>query len=656
VPSLVVCGVVIQGWEVSDVTPLHTLPRLMHRHFERLTVPKALVSGLVLVLVLAVVVPWTVAALGPSRSADHGAVPELLVSRFPDRSGATALEGWSVVGPVAVFVMPDRSVSKVVFSFNGRIHRTERFRPFDFNDTAADGRAKLWTPPPGRHTIMAEITLPNGAWSVSATFTAVGVPVPRSTPPATTVPGTTATPPTTPRRLPAAGPRTTTPRARCDGVRLAPGAPIQAALDTGASSATFCLQPGVHRLDAPLVPRAGQRLIGTAGTVLNGARVVTGFARTAQGWAAGVPLPRDPPRRGRCESGHLGCQLSEAAFVDGRPLWRVTSLAGLRPGSFYEDYAAGVLWLADDPTGHTIEVATTKAAVSSSAPGVVVQGLVIEKFANDAQEGAVAAHGPGWVIEDNEVRLNHACGIKFSGAQVLGNSAHHNGQLGLCGGGRRSLVSGNDIAFNNLAQFDVGWEAGGAKFCRTSQLTIRRNRVHDNAGPGLWTDCDSTTTVYQDNVIMNNDGPGILHEISCDAVIRGNTIAGNGFKDPTGWVDGAGILISSSPDAEIDHNIVDRNYNGISLRQDDRGGGIHCSRVVERVDVHDNQVTMGRGSTGLSLTSGDTSWFTTRGNRFHGNHYTLIGGRERFAWMGQTCDPNRWRAFGQDLDGTFRYG
>ena len=56
------------------------------------------------------------------------------------------------------------------------------------------------------------------------------------------------------------------------------------------------------------------------------------------------------------------------------------------------------------------------------------------------------------------------------------------------------------------------------------------------------------------------------------------------------------------------------------------------------------------------MTSGDTSWFTARNNHFSGNDYTLIDGTQRFAWMGQILDPSRWRAYGQDTDGTFRSG
>jgi Right handed beta helix region len=630
----------------DHVRPRHARPGLLRR--------AAASPGRTLRLVaIPLVLLLAVATVGPAWSKSRSSGTRLLVSGRPDRADAVPLGG-SLAGPLYVFVVDRGTVLEVAFLVDGALQRIERYRPYDLAGTAADGTARPWQPLAGNHTVTARVQLDGGARTVSASFTALTSPSAVQPSPTTTTTSTTTT--TTLAPATTAATTTTQPATPCDGVRLAPGAALQAALDAGGSGAAFCLQAGVYRLGAPLVPKAGQRLIGAAGAVLNGARVVSGFTRATAGWTARAPLPRYPTRRGSCQPGYTGCQLAEATFLDGHPLWRVTSLSQLRPGSFYQDYTAGTVWLADDPTGHTVEVATAKTAISSSAPGVVVQGLVIEKFANDAQEGTVVAYGSGWVIKENEVRFNHACGIKFSGAQVLGNSVHHNGQEGLCGGGSRSLVSGNDIAFNNVAGFDVGWEAGGAKFCWTSQLTVRGNRVHDNAGTGLWTDCDNTATLYQDNTIVDNDGPGIHHEISCDAVIRGNTIARNGFKDPTGWVDGAGVLISSSPDVEIDHNLIDRNYNGISLRQDDRGTGLHCPRIVQNVKVHDNQVVMARGSSGLSLTSGDTSWFTARGNHFSGNDYTLIDGTQRFAWMGQILDPSRWRAYGQDTDGTFRSG
>jgi hypothetical protein len=353
--------------------------------------------------------------------------------------------------------------------------------------------------------------------------------------------------------------------------------------------------------------------------------------------------------------GYSGCKYSEAVFYDSRPLWRVMSLSELGPGKFYEDYQAGTLYLADDPAGHQVEVARAKAAITASASAVTVQGLVVEKFANDAQRGAVIA-GSDWTVEGTEVRLNHGVGIQAVAAQrakVLGNHVHHNGQLGV-GGWRTvdAVYDGNELAFNNTAGFyNVDWEAGGGKWTESAGLTVRNNHVHDNKAIGLWFDLDNQDVTVAGNRIEANDSDGIRYEISYQAVITDNTIIGNGFKDPTGWVCGAGIMVSSARDVEIAGNVVDSNFNGISLRQDNRGSGSLGPYVVENTRVHDNQVIMGRGTTGLS--SSDTSAYTNN-NRFENNHYTVIGtDPTNFAWRGDERTWTQWQQYGNDLGGSF---
>ena len=68
------------------------------------------------------------------------------------------------------------------------------------------------------------------------------------------------------------------------------------------------------------------------------------------------------------------------------------------------------------------------------------------------------------------------------------------------------------------------WEAGGTKFARTRDLVVRRNFVHHNRGPGLWTDIDNVRTLYEANRVEDNGEAGILHEISYAAVIRNNVV------------------------------------------------------------------------------------------------------------------------------------
>ena len=160
-------------------------------------------------------------------------------------------------------------------------------------------------------------------------------------------------------------------------------------------------------------------------------------------------------------------------------------------------------------------MAITASVGAALVDDVEVSGLVLEKFATPAQEGVISAYGSGWTITNNEIRLNHGCGV-WSGSDSLvsNNFIHHNGQLGLCGQGKDILIEGNEIAFNNTAGFDSRWEAGGAKWVNTESLVVRNNYSHDNLGPGLWTDSNNIRTTYEGNVVEDNADEGIFHEIS----------------------------------------------------------------------------------------------------------------------------------------------
>ncbi len=121
------------------------------------------------------------------------------------------------------------------------------------------------------------------------------------------------------------------------------------------------------------------------------------------------------------------------------------------------------------------------------------------------------------------MRNNHGPGITFNSNWIVRNNyIHKNGQLGIGGSGENILVEANEISENNQAGFDTGWEAGGSKFAYTTNLTVRNNYVHDNLGPGLWTDIDNINTIYEENIVTYNNNAGIKHEISFDVIIRNN--------------------------------------------------------------------------------------------------------------------------------------
>lgn len=311
------------------------------------------------------------------------------------------------------------------------------------------------------------------------------------------------------------------------------------------------------------------------------------------------------------------------------------------------------------------EGVTTYAFVNggdSLARNVVLRNLVIQHYTPPVQYGAVRADvgDGGWTIEDCEVRSNATGGIRIGERTKLRrNHVHHNGQIGVLGGGNDVLVEGNEIAYNNeRASYDMYWEAGGTKFTRTRDLVVRGNFVHHNHGPGLWTDIDNLNTLYERNRVEDNAEAGIFHEISYAAVIRDNITRRNGtHAEPADWVSGSGILVTASRDVEVYGNVVEDNHNGITAIQRDRGSGAYGKYALRNLDVHDNVVTMRRGVTGIAVGGVgrflDRAAYTSSGNRFRHNTYRLGANDRYFRWFGWKRTAQEWRALGQDTAGTF---
>lgn len=148
---------------------------------------------------------------------------------------------------------------------------------------------------------------------------------------------------------------------------------------------------------------------------------------------------------------------------------------------------------------------------------------------------------------------------------------------------------------------------------------------------------------------MDNDGPGIFHEISYDAVIRNNVATGNGhgFAD---WLWGAGILVAASSGVEVYGNTVTGNADGIAGIQQDRGDGPDGPYVLDDLWIHDNTISVGNGSIGVVEDTGDDGVFTDRNIRFDRNTYVDVKGA-RYEWGGGRLDSGGWVDAGQDPNG-----
>jgi parallel beta-helix repeat protein len=322
---------------------------------------------------------------------------------------------------------------------------------------------------------------------------------------------------------------------------------------------------------------------------------------------------------------------------------------------------------------------------SNGGSDVTVRGFIIKRYSTPLQEGAVHSFGStGWTIENNHITANAASGIATdSGARVLNNVIDWNGQQGYAAHGENILYEGNEIAFNNhnLA-VDATWEAGGGKAWATRNAMFKNNSVHDNGGNGLWDDTNNIDITYDANIVTNNWGAGIYHEIGYDATIINNIISGNGMSTAPGggqrlgWGWDAGIQIRASQSLNaaepllISRNIVKNNYNGISLINSpvsacpNDGEGAYGSCTVKNVLVKDNAITMSQGATAGYQDGSGASIFDSNNNRFEGNRYCVAASTHPndgysygwLAWGNDWISFTSWRDSGLDTAGSFTVG
>ena len=263
---------------------------------------------------------------------------------------------------------------------------------------------------------------------------------------------------------------------------------------------------------------------------------------------------------------------------------------------------------------------------------VTIKNIVVEKYANPPQTGAIGFHRSGldWHVKNCEVRFNHGAGIKFRGKAIVKNNyVHHNGQSGiLCGdgntkaanggyhdvlqtaaaetkaqvglreygwnggyAGKGAIVEWNTIQYNKLPAIGIkwGWEGGGTKFSQADDLHVSHNKVQHNYGAGLWSDFSYKTTYYESNIVEDNDATGILIETSLDTIVEKNSVRRNGRNNPEQKAMLAQITISNSPNVIVKNNCIavsGPNEFGIGVWQLD-------SRNVEgdsSVDVSNDKI------------------------------------------------------------------
>jgi len=233
-------------------------------------------------------------------------------------------------------------------------------------------------------------------------------------------------------------------------------------------------------------------------------------------------------------------------------------------------------------------------AFTGNASNVTIKYLTIRNFVTPHDQGAVNHDfGKGWTISNNTMTNNAGAAVFGSTDNVLSyNCLKDNGQYGFQTGASSGtptniLLDHNEIAGNNTANTEetAGWDgcgcSGGGKFWASEGVTVTNNYVHDNKGIGLWADTLNVGFLFENNWIENNDGPGIMYEVSYNFAIRNNVFKHNAtVEGPTnpGFPTGAIYVSESGSDSrvtsaknnfsqasDITNNLFVDNWSGVVL-------------------------------------------------------------------------------------------
>jgi len=336
------------------------------------------------------------------------------------------------------------------------------------------------------------------------------------------------------------------------------------------------------------------------------------------------PLPTPPPSAGGaptappvtwCETGLPASPYSSA------PAGAVTVPAGNNSSLFqYQLPAHTTYWFA--PGKHTsASIQTSDGDTFLGAPGAIMDGgntnayafvgqyndtsdqnvtikyLTIEDY--DPMQGGGTVNGNGnngWTEEYDLMQYNSPGAAMMLGGDntVSDNCMTENGEYGFngysyvaetyehtfTGGATNITFTNNDLSYNNTQKTNSGIEGGG-KFWQNGNVTVTGNYFHNNIdSPGVWMDTDNAGFLVRDNYISNNDGEGLMYEISYNADIIDNTFVDNAIKAglgnpgfPTGAIyiseSGGNSAVASNYSGElnIQDNVFNDNWSGVVLYQ-----------------------------------------------------------------------------------------
>jgi parallel beta-helix repeat protein len=271
--------------------------------------------------------------------------------------------------------------------------------------------------------------------------------------------------------------------------------------------------------------------------VIKGSDIITGWEReSGPVWKATLkrPPPRDISGKNPTYWDTNDVRqvfIRDGTLFDAQRLQRVQKRDAMKEDTFFCDVAASTLyvWLPDSasPVEHPPEASVRGAWLYVNANHVIIRGLQMRHASTTSITNWPACNlaGDHITLENCFISWGDFVGLSMSGT---GNTVRNsviacNGNAGLGGTGERHTIEGCRVVYNDIDRYSPEWHAGGAKLIPNFRHgSIRHNEFAHNFGPGLWLDAGCDENVIDGNLAHDNEGAGIMVEVS-----RGNLLINN---------------------------------------------------------------------------------------------------------------------------------
>jgi parallel beta helix pectate lyase-like protein/uncharacterized protein DUF1565 len=364
------------------------------------------------------------------------------------------------------------------------------------------------------------------------------------------------------------------------GTSAAPVRTLARAIALAPSSGTVVLRAGTYPERIVLTKRVTIQNAPGEEVWLDGSTPVTGWVKDGARWRKDgwtTRFDHSPTyTQGAPDSTAPGWQFvnptlapmaahPDQVWVAGARQSQKKTLGEVGAGSFYLDEATSKLYLGSDPTGKEVRASTLAQALSVRAPGVVVRGIGIRRYAPSVWHmGAVVLEQPNAVLENVLVTDMATTGISVLNrdSRLTNVTSQWAGMLGIHSRFADNIVYHRVRAnHNNAEHFNPAPNSGGLKIGQSRGVTVTESAFVDNFSQGFWTDLSVYNTVIRGSDFSRNTANGLFLEISARAVVVDSTFLHNTLD---------GIKVNNTSNVKIWNNTIIGNARSVWLAQDTR--------------------------------------------------------------------------------------